>query len=769
MRCFSQILFGFLCIISTAAVLSAADSERDQQFRNTIRPLLANFCFECHGDIEAEAGLNLEQAKTFDHVVQNYERWKKVAQKIEHRQMPPQEADQPSLAQHKILVAWLSDAVQNVTCVGEPDPGWVTIRRLNGLEYRNTIRDLVGVNYEPAADFPGDDVGYGFDNIGDVLSLPPILMEKYLDAAEEIADLAIDRNVGGRQVDIKLPGSALKATGGSSPRNVVNRVLTTTGEMWTDFNFSIAGEYTFTARAFADQAGDEVAKMELRIDGKTVKRFDVQNEIEKPGDFTVEKVKISAGKHKVALAFTNDYYDPRARDRNRRDRNLYVSYLHIAGPTDFDPLTLPKSHRDIFFVMPSNDLPPREAAEKILRRFASRAYRRPATASEVQRLTELAVLVGRREKSFTAGIHFAIQAVLASPHFLYKVESPPQTGQTKTISEFELATNLSYFLWNTMPDDELFSLARKGELRKGDNLSKQVARMLADPKSEAMIKSFSGQWLQLRSLADLSPDTVRFPTWSNKLAQDIGTETEMFFGSIVQENRPIVDLLNADYTFLNDRLARHYEISGVRGGAFRKVTLNDSVRGGILTHASILTVTSNPTRTSPVKRGKWVLENLLGEPPPPPAPDIMELEDQTELTGTLREKMEQHRADPGCASCHAQMDPIGFALQNFNAIGGWRERDGGAVINATGELPSGDKFTGPIELRKLLTTRLKEKFVRAFTEKLLIYSLGRGLTYYDQCAINEIVKASAKDDHRFASLITAIVHSTPFQKRRAKK
>lgn len=760
-----NLLTTWTCVVIAALTLApfgvADDANHQREFETKIRPLLTRYCFDCHGDLEAEAGVNLERDKTIADIQHSHRQWKKVLLNLQHSKMPPKDSDQPTTGERKIIAAWLQEAVIDISCVGEPKPGAVTIRRLNAFEYRNTIRDLMGVDYKPAKDFPGDDVGYGFDNIGDVLSLPPLLMEKYLDAAESIADEAIEKRADGHLVDRKIPGPSLKTTRGGSG----NGVLSSHGELWFEFEIATAGEYTLSARAYGDQAGDEPAKMEIRVDGKGVKKFDVPNQKDKPGDFSAEGVKIAAGKHKIGIAFLNDYYEPNAKDRNRRDRNLHAIHLQLQGPTDFDSNSLPQSHRDILFVTPDKDRTTREAAEQILKRFVSRAYRRPATESEVKRLVDLAATVARREKSFTAGIHFAVQAVLVSPHFLFKVEQPPKQGEARTLSDYELASNLSYFLWSSMPDDELRSLADRGELRKNGNFRKQVTRMLNDEKANALVESFSGQWLQLRSLEDISPDVRQFPNWNDKLAADMKMETELFFGSIIRENRPITDLLEADYTFLNQRLAEHYDFNDVNGNEFRKVSLNGSVRGGILTHASILTVTSNPTRTSPVKRGKWVLENLLGEPPPPPAPDVMELEDQAELTGTLREKMEQHRADPACASCHAQMDPIGFALENFDPIGGWRVREGNDVIDASGKLPAGDEFTGAIELQRILTTRLKEKFVRTFTEKLLTYSLGRGLTYYDQCAVNEIVKASQNDKHRFASLVMALVESTPFQQR----
>ena len=404
----------------------------------------------------------------------------------------------------------------------------------------------------------------------------------------------------------------------------------------------------------------------------------------------------------------------------------------------------------------------------MIRNFATRAFRRPVRDDEVKRLMALWSSADEAGDSFDKSIHFALQAVLTSPHFLFRVELDPRPDEKgiHTLNEYELATRLSYFLWSSMPDDELFALAAKGELRK--NLDAQVKRMLKDPKSRALVDNFAGQWLQLRLLYSHTPNTDLFPAWDEPLRSAMIQETEQFFEHIMREDRSMLEFLDADYTFVNERLAKHYGMKDVKGDQFRRVELKGEQRGGLLTQASILTITSYPDRTSPVQRGKWVLETLLGTPPPPPPPDVVPLADQKELKGTLRQKMEQHRVNPACASCHQRMDPIGFGLENFDAIGRWRTNDGKDSIDPSGTLPSGKSFKGAKELKDLLKSQPK-LFSRCVTDRLLTYALGRGLERYDRCAVNDIAAALEQNDFRFSVLITEIVKSDPFQKRTSKR
>ena len=583
-------------------------------YAEDVKPILDKYCMRCHSTAKKRGGIILDKQADDDAVRKHLALWEKAGDSLRAGEMPPEGAKKPSAAEMATVNKWLDAVVFKLDCTGPRDPGRVTIRRLNRAEYDNTIRDLLGVDFKPAKDFPADDVGYGFDNIGDVLSLPPLLMEKYVAAAEQAVDQA-----------------------------------------W--------------------------AKPEIR--------------------------------KKLA---------PRGR-RGGGGGSLADS----------------------------------------LKRFASRAWRRPAKDEEVKRLLALAKRSRDQGDPSDVATKLAFQAVLVSPWFLFRIEEDRDTQQ---LSEHELAARLSYFLWSSMPDDELAKLADKGGLRAG--LEAQVRRMLKDPKARALADNFAMQWLNLRPLASFSPDPKRFPAYSARLRKAMLRETSEFFMHVVKEDRPVLDFLAADYSFLNADLARHYGIKGVKGVAFRKVSLAGTPRGGVLTHASVLAVTSNPTRTSPVKRGKWVLDNILGTPPPPPPPDVPELKEGGELKGTLREQMEQHRKDPACATCHAKMDPLGFGYENFDAIGMWRAQDEGKhKIDASGVLPDGSKFDGPAQLRKVLLAR-KEQFTRCLADKMLTYAIGRGTERADRCSIEETAKAVAESGHKFSELVLQIVKSDPFQKRRAK-
>jgi Protein of unknown function (DUF1592)/Protein of unknown function (DUF1588)/Protein of unknown function (DUF1585)/Protein of unknown function (DUF1587)/Protein of unknown function (DUF1595)/Planctomycete cytochrome C len=599
---------------------SSAKSGSKLTFAKDVLPLLNQYCTKCHGGPRPKAGFALDRFKDEASALKERKVWEKVAQNLHAGDMPPPGRKRPTSAEMAVLTTWADAQLASVDCMQERDPGRVTIRRLNRVEYNNTIRDLVGIQFQPANDFPADDVGYGFDNIGDVLSLSPLLLEKYLAAAEKVADLAFQN----------------------------------------------------------PQARKRILFRELK------------------------------GKNKTA------------------------------------------------------------AVRAIVENFARRAYRRPVKDEEVARLVKFVDLVEKNGDGTVKGIQLAVQAVLVSPHFLFRVEQDRRLrkgmASVYPINQCELASRLSYFLWSSMPDEELFRLAGSFQLRA--KLEAQVKRMLADPKAEALTKNFAGQWLQIRNLQSMTPDPGTFPGFDEELRAAMLKETELFFDAIVKEDRSILDFIDSDFTFVNERLARHYGIPGVKGNSFRRVQLTGE-RGGLLTQASILTVTSNPTRTSPVKRGKWILDNILNTPPPPPPPDVPELEEQKgEIKGSLRQRMEQHRAKAICASCHQRMDPLGFGFENFDGIGAWRTREGKFAIEPSGTLPSGQTFKGPKELRVVLKQK-EEEFRRCLAEKMLTYALGRGLEYYDKCAVNDIAEAVKRNDYRFSSLVLAIVKSDPFQKRKA--
>lgn len=779
-----------LILLSLAGPLRAADPaapaqpaiDAAKQFDDSVKPFLARYCAECHRGAEAPAGLDLERYHDFsalrERLDEDRSHWQKVVRQLKAEVMPPAESDQPPAAKRQATIEWLERGLLRVDCGLARDPGRVTIRRLNRTEYSNTVRDLLGwrdthPDFKPADDFPADDIGYGFDHIGDVLSLPPILLEKYLAAAEQIADRAIYVYDPARTPKQHVEAANAEHEGGDEYGDS-RWILFSSGEVIAKVKFDVAGEYILRGRAFGQQAGPETARMAFRIDGKDIQVVDVPSVESEPGTYEIP-YRAKAGERLFGLAFVNDYYEPEAPESDR-DRNLIIEYLEVQGPLGVPPGPLPESHRKIIFCHEHHDdLPPAERArcvQKILKRFAGHAWRRPATAEELERLASLVDLATADGESFERGIQLAVQAVLVSPHFLFRVERDAEPDNPRAIhpvSDYELATRLSYFLWSSLPDDELFRLAAKGKLRDQGELERQVRRMLADPRSRALVENFAGQWLQIRRLQTITPDPARFPQFDDALRGAMLRETEMFFGAIVQEDRSVLDLLNADFTFLNERLAKHYGVDGVQGEEFRRVSLPEGPRGGVLTQASVLTSTSNPTRTSPVKRGKWILEQLLGEPPPPPPPGVPELseDEKVVLSGTLRQRMEQHRSNPACAACHRSMDPLGFGLENFDAIGAWRDSDGDFPVDASGTLPGGAVFQGPRELKKILLDQ-RDVFVRSLSEKLLTYALGRGLEYYDTCAVDDIRDTVIAADYRFSALVLAIVRSDPFQLRRGK-
>lgn len=759
-----------LVLLSVAGVLQAAESVVDpalaEAFGGQVKPFLKTYCTHCHGGKEPKADLALDKYADLASAAKDRDVWERVLDNVRDGLMPPDPETKPDQAERDAVADWIEKQFVEIDC-GVKDPGRVTIRRLNRTEYNNTIRDLCGVDFRPADDFPADDVGYGFDNIGDVLSMPPILLEKYLDAAEQIVDKAI--YVHGPE---KTPLHRFDAADGEHEggnKRGSGWAFPSSGQVYVDFKFPAPGLYALRGKAWGQQAGDEPARMEFRLNGKRIHVADV-TAVDGDSKTYETQVRIGRGKKRFGLAFINDYYDPKAADPKQRDRNLFIDSLEIQGPLDGPPPALPESHKQIIFVKPGkNDH--KECAERVLKVFASRAFRRRATPDEVARLAKFVEQAEKNGDSFERGIQVAMEAVLISPHFLFRVETDQEPNNPKAIhpiNQFELAVRLSYFLWSSMPDDDLFRLAAQGKLRGPGVLESEVRRMLKDPKARALVENFAGQWLEIRRLKSMTPDPKLFPKFNEELRQAMLKETELFFASVMNDDRSVLDLVDADYTFLNEPLARHYGILGVTGPEFRRVKLEDPDRGGLLTQASVLTVTSNPTRTSPVKRGKWILEELLNSPPPPPPPNVPELKEGGKaLTGTLRERMVQHRANPSCASCHERMDSLGFGLENFDAVGAWRDRDGAYPIDASGTLPDGSSFKRPSELKQILKRR-KDDFARCLTEKMLTYALGRGLEYYDKCAVDEIAAKLAKNDYKFSTLILEIVGSDPFQLRRGK-
>jgi len=749
--------------VLAAARLTAAPVTLDGE----VKPLLKQFCYDCHNSTKQKGDLNLEPIGDNPKLYEHREIWEKIVEMVELGEMPPEKKPQLSPAERDLLVHFVDGQLAQFDCTTDRNPGRVTIRRLNREEYRNTIRDLLRVDFQPE-DFPNDEVGYGFDNIGDVLSLPPMLMEKYLAAAEEVVSKAIVLDPAPKPAVKKLKGDQFTSPDGEAVRALSNDVLGLyrEGEASTEHEFARKGEYVFRVRAYGEQAGPEPPKLALRVGGKELKTFDVPNE-RKPTAYEVRAV-LDAGKQKVSIAYLNNFNNQQDRDAKvRGDRNLFVEAVEIEAPATAP--ALPASHQQLITRMPQ---PGEEhaCAKELLGNFARRAYRRPVTDAEVERLAGFVDLALKEKGTFLEGVQTAVQAVLCSPHFLYRWELDDglKAGEVRELNDFEVASRLSYFLWASMPDEELFGLAAKGLLRKEGNLEKQLARMLKDGRAGALVSSFASQWLQVRGIHEISPDPGLFPAFDGPLREAMKRESELFFEAVLREDRSITDLIDSDFTFLNERLARHYGIPGVSGQEFRRVALPaDSPRGGVLTQGAVLLATSTPTRTAPVIRGKWILEQILGVEPPPAPPDVPPFPEQNHVnqSASLRQRFEQHRSQADCASCHAKMDPLGFALENFDAVGTWREQDGKFPIDASGNMAGGKTFNGPRELKTLL--KADPRFAHNLAEKMMTYALGRGLDYFDRCAVDDIVAALKKQDHKFSALVIGIVTSEPFLKRKS--
>lgn len=769
----AHLLFAGSLLISCAAVSLGDDQAKAHElqaieFRDKLQPFLAKYCLSCHNEKEKKANFDLTKYATPESILGDRKRWQRAVEYLASGEMPPEEAAQPEIEQADAMAAWIGAFLESQPCdPTDAGPGVVTLRRLNRVEYRNTVRDFVGVDYRPTDEFPSDDVGYGFDNIGDVLTLSTVLMEKYFAAAEQIAEEAILSDEARFGPALALDLEKAKASEAVHASNEGQKYFISNGTLKIPVKAEKPGSYRLKVRGWGDQGGDEAARMKLSVDGLGESVIDVPALREKPGDYELTVKFDQPGERTATIEFVNDAYLPKSENEKGYDRNLMVESVQWMGPA---PATEPRPRefqRKLFACHPASDHDD-ECVKKILNQLAEKAFRRPPRSSETGRLFDLVQQSRRAGESFESAIQLALKALLISPHFLFKMEADPNyasDAKVRTLNDYELATRLSYFLHSTMPDDELYALAKSGQLSKDDVLEKQVRRMLNDVRINQFVENFGMQWLQLRNLQNIGFDNKRFPKFDGELRRAFYMETRQFLTHLIREDRSVLELIDADYTFVNEKLAGHYGIEGVKGRQFRKVNLPDRNRGGLITQASVLAVTSNPTRTSPVKRGRWILEQLLGTPPPPPPPNVPELmADEAALSGTLRQQMEQHRKDPSCATCHAKMDPLGFGLENFDAVGGWRNLDGKEPIDSTGELPSGEKFAGPGELKKILLGRKKE-FVRNLAEKMMIYSLGRGLDSNDQCAIEEIVKAVEADDDKFSRLVLEIVRSDSFRKR----
>ena len=754
-----------MCGVAPVLIARPAKPVAPPSFEKQILPLIRNYCFDCHGDGVKKGDLTLDVFTNTPSVLADRKVWEHVLQNLKTSQMPPaRKKNQPTLEERALLVKWVEDTLFPVDC-NHPDPGRVTVRRLNRSEYNRTLRDLLGIDFQPTDDFPQDDVGYGFDNIGDVLSMPPVLLERYLAAAEQALDETIVTEATVSKKTWRFTPMQLEATAPLDERPAGWIALMREGDVHTRVRLPAAGEYVLRARVAGEQAGPEPVKMAMAINDQIVKTVEVP---ERRRDAKVHEVRFQGGRgaQKVSVRYLNNYVNMKDKDPKNRDRNMLLEWIEVEGPMQPVPQPIPETHRRIFFKTPT-DKNARTVAEEIIARFASRAWRRPVEKPEIKRLLSLFDLAQAQKDSFEKSVKVVLQTVLVSPRFLFRGEAQPEPDNPKSVhlvDEYALASRLSYFLWGSMPDDRLFQLAGARRLRR--ELDVEVVRMLKDSKAESLVTSFVGQWLQTRNLELVSPDREKFNEFTDELRADFASETRLFVSSLIQEDRSVLELIDANYSFLNERLAKFYGVSGVSGAEFRKVLFQDRRRGGVLTQGSILTITSNPTRTSPVKRGKWVLETLLGAPPPPPNIPELKVDRKDALTGTLRQKMEQHRANPMCASCHTRMDAIGFEFENYDAVGAWRSKDGDFPIDVSGELGGGVRFNGPAELRELLLKDNRTEFLRCMTEKMMTYALGRGVEPYDRCAVQQVLDQLPQNGYRFSAVVNAIVRSAPFQMQR---
>ncbi len=766
------------------------------------RTLLDRYCVTCHSEELRTAELSLESLDV-EQVGEQAEVWEKVLVRLRARVMPPVGMPRPDESDYDSFVAYLEGELDRAA-EANPNPGKIAPHRLNRTEYTNAIRDLLALEVDGGSLLPADSSRYGFDNIGDVLTISPMLLERYLSAARKISRLAIgDPTISPVSETYTVP-KYLKQT----DRMDEALPFGTRGGIAIRHHFPLDGEYVIQIRLQRNfrayiRGLARARQLDIRLDGEKIKQFsiggehkggsspifssaqtgDIEQEIyERTADKGLEvRLPVQAGPRLVGIAFAEETVMPEGLYQpplTQYDFALYkggnpaVRTVVITGPYNAKGAGETPSRRKIFVCYPATIEEEEPCAEKILSRLARRAYRRPLSDADVQTLLSF-YRTGPSEGGFEARIGRALRRILVGPEFLFRIESEPESvtpGTAYRISDLELASRLSFFLWSSIPDDQLLELAEGGKLKDPAVLEEQVRRMLADSRSRAMVNNFVGQWLQLHNLRSLNPDPEIFSYFDDNLREAFQQETELFFESLMREDGSVLDLLNADYKFVNERLARHYQIPNVYGSHFRRVTVNDEARRGILGHGSVLTVTSYANRTSPVLRGKWVLENILGAPPPPPPPDVPELKERDEggKILSMRQQMEQHRANPACIVCHAQMDPLGFALENFDGIGGWRTTDANVPIDASGVLPDGTRFEGPAGLRQVLLSR-SEEFVTNVTEKLLTYALGRGAEYYDAPAIRKIVREAAPGDYRWSSLIMGIVRSTPFQMRRSKE
>lgn len=776
-------IIGAVAIAAAGAVLLQAAAQPAQDSAVAHRSTIDQYCVACHNDALLTAGLSLQDIDV-GNLEENGALWEKVLRKLRNREMPPAGMPRPDPDTYNALVVYL-ESERNRLAEVDPNPGRTTLHRLNRTEYANAIRDLLALEIDSAEMLPADDIGYGFDNIGDVLTVSPLLLERYLSAAAKISRLAIgDTSLPVAYDTYEVPKGLVQLD-----RMTEDMPFGSRGGLTIRHHFPVDGEYEFSmllAKGRYDQilGLERDRQLDLRLDDRRLDLFTIEatriagmgvlGAAGQAADSHLQiRVPVKAGTRSVTATFLKDTVIPEGIQRGERESEFFegVGSLSIAGPYEIEGPGETASRERIFICQPEAASEQEACAEEIIAALARRAYRRPIIADDLPPMMQL-YRDAAAEGGFETGIRMALQKILVSPEFIFRMEFDPadvEPGGAHAVSDLELASRLSFFLWSSIPDDELLRLAENNELSDPEILEQQTRRMMADPKSQSLVSNFTGQWLFLRNIARVQPDPVAFPNFDENLRQALQRETELLVESMVREDRSVVDILDSDYTYMNERLAEHYGVEGIYGSEFQRVNIEDDTRRGLLGQASILTVTSYPNRTAPTIRGKWVLEQLLGTPPPPPPPNVPSLADDANTRVlTMRERMEQHRANPACAVCHKMMDPLGFALENFDGLGRWRETIGefDAPIDSSGILPDGTNFDGPLGLREVLLSK-QDLFVETFTERLLTYALGRGVEHYDLPTVRKITREAADDDYRWSSIILGIVNSVPFQMRRA--
>ena len=779
LRC--RVGFGLL---ASVCLLTAAPQPASQPGPATQRALLDKYCVSCHSERLKTGGLNLQTIDT-NKVGSNAEIWEKVAEKLRGGMMPPPGMPRPDNAALMGFVTWTEDQLDKAY-MANSDPGRVGLHRLNRAEYGNAVRDVLGLEVDSSELLPADDASSGFDNIADALTVSPVLLERYLSAAWKISSVAIgDPNITPTTQTFRVRSDA------SQDQHIEGLPVGTRGGILVKYNFPLDAEYRFKVRFWANTVNtvrglEFPTRVEVTLDGARVKLVTIGGQedadlgntnptasAEQISKRVELQIPVKAGPHTVTVDFLQkttgpnvDILQPFGREKLDPVNTAgipEVDWLSITGPINPTGSGDTPSRRQIFLCRPQTNADALPCARKILTTLARKAYRRPVTDSETERLLTYYQRGRNNNGTFDSGIETAVAFLLVNPQFLFRSETDPAgavAGKAYRISDYDLASRLSFFLWSSIPDDTLLALAGQNKLHEPAVLEQQVRRMLTDKKADALTSNFLGQWLYLRNLKGTAPDQQIFPDFDDNLRQAFQKETEMFVGSVMHEDHSVVDLLNADYTFVNERLAQHYGIPNVYGDYFRKVTIPNAARRGLLGQGSVLTVSSYTNRTSPVLRGKWVLTNIMGTPPPPPPPNVPPLKEIS--AGTMRQRMEEHRSNAACGACHKVMDPIGLSLENFDAIGEWRTIDQGLPIDSSGILADGTRINGASGLLDFLAAR-PEQFVRTMTQMLTTYALGRAVDYRDMPVIRGIVRDAGKQNYRFSALVMGIVNSPPFQ------